>query len=95
MSTDVSKGFGRGNHDMQGGRVQMATLWHSGTRIVEHGLIEMSEWKRRGQMERKLGFQLTNTPGEFQHAILQRIKPALVHTVPRNTVNKDRTSERL
>ena len=62
----------------------MDTLRHGGIQIVEHGSIEVFEWKRRGQMERDFGFHFTNTPGlpaehpaqagDFQDAILQGIK---------------------
>lgn len=58
----------------ESGLVQMEMLWHGGIQIVEHGPIEVFEWKRRGQMERDFGFQFTDPPGDFQDAILQGIK---------------------
>ena len=52
----------------------METLGYGGTQIEEHGSIEVFEWNRSGQMERDFGFQLTNTSGDFQDAILQCTK---------------------
>lgn len=43
----------------------MDGLRHGGTQIVEHGSIEVLEWKRRWEMESDPGFQLTYALGLF------------------------------